>query len=91
MLDLKTIIEQNVNSILNDKKALLFAALLALLESLRNDPSCTHTLLSSDNMLVDNSQGNHFQLVRRTVLKLAEQYYDNILRSCVNNILPARF
>ena len=44
---LRTIIEQSVKSILNDKKAMLFAGLFALLESLRNDPDSVHMLLSN--------------------------------------------
>jgi hypothetical protein len=35
-----------MNAISNDKKAMLFAALLALLESLRNDAVSAHILLS---------------------------------------------
>jgi hypothetical protein len=60
---------------------MLVVALPAMLESLRNDPSNAH---SSGNILVHNSQGNLFQLVQRKVLKLAEQYYDDILQGCVN-------
>jgi hypothetical protein len=77
-----------VSSILNDKKAMLFAALLALLESLRNDPASAHALLSSD-MSLDNNQGNHLQLVQQKVLQLADKYYDSILQNWINEILPS--
>jgi hypothetical protein len=87
---LRTIMEQNVSSILNDKKAMLFAALLALLESLKNDAVSAHILLSRENMPPDNNQGNYLQLVQQKVLELADHYYDNILQSCINNTLPAR-
>jgi hypothetical protein len=75
-----------MNAISNDKKAMLFAALLALLESLRNDAVSAHILLSR---CADNSPGN-LQLVQQKILELAGKYYDSILQSCINNILPAR-
>ena len=89
-------IEQKVNSILTDKKVIILTAVISVLATLRNDPDKQLLIydaaaLPSMNTIISSSQNSESSLHphHKRILKLAEEYYDELLKFAAYNAASA--
>ena len=102
---IEQVAEQKADDILNNKKAVVLAAVIAVLEALRNRPD-KQQLLIYDSFYPLNNNGTADILAKmmsssaanpenylsmsfhhKEILKIAEGFYDELLKAAVNNTL----
>ena len=94
--------EQKANDIFSNKKAMLAAAIIAVLAALRNDPNKQLSLIygsdypsNSDvdlyhyisSIMSAQHPENYLQFNQRKLLEIVEQFYDRMLKIAVNNTI----
>jgi hypothetical protein len=88
--------EEKVDSILTNKKAIILTAIISILAALRNDPDKQLLIydaaeIPSMNAIISSSQNPESLLHphHKTILKLAEIYYDELLKFAAYNSISS--
>ena len=99
---IERVAEQKANDILSNKKAIVLVAVIAVLGAIRNHPDKQQLLIYDSFYPLNNDAAdiftkmmsssttnpeNYLPFYHKEILKIAEEFYDRLLRVAVNNTI----
>jgi hypothetical protein len=88
---LKAIVKENIKAVLSDNKKLISISLVALIQTLKNDPQMVKLIQNipsaNDGEQYNNNITKYLESNKESVLYLAEKNYENLVEALTNNAI----